>query len=183
LKNDICFRLYHASLWRNFLKIHTCDIVPICYKCWTFSFDGSKFKGTLYVDQCIFLFVSWLPLEGFHSVRTWNNMGILMETNVCFHWYLGYIGGIFVTIHICDSTYTSYKVCKFGFTWSISTGTVHEDQHLLFAFMFAPIRGICVKIHFKSPTRIPYKHYEFCFGLSIIKVNLHEQQCTVLPLF
>jgi hypothetical protein len=114
-----------------FLKIHTCDIVPICYKCWKFSFDGSKFKGTLYVDQCNFLLASWLPLEGFQSTpgTTWAFTEyflilvaitlilreIYVKTNVCFFAFIfAPIGGICVNINFKDLTRVPYNVMNFA---------------------------------------------------------------------
>jgi hypothetical protein len=124
-----------------FLKIHTCNIVPICYKCWKFSFDGSKFKGTLYVDQCTFLLVSWLPLEGFHSIHTWNNMG--------FHWILFNIGcdhsKIKGILHGDQCISTTLE----GFTWqyiSVTRHIFHTNFVSLVSFGQYQ-RTLCMKTH------------------------------------
>lgn len=153
--NDVRFHLYHVSHCRIFLKIHTCNIVPICYKCWKFSFDGSKFKGTLYVDQCTFLLVSRLPLEGFHSSHTWNSMGI--------HWIIFKFG--------CDHSKIKGILCGDqcisttleGFSWQFISVTRHIF-HTNCWFNLVYIKGHCTW----RPT--------------YVKGNVHEHQCTVLPL-
>jgi hypothetical protein len=71
--------------------------------------------------------------------------------------YLDYIGGIFLTIHICDNTYIPLSLVSFG--------PYQRAQYMssvcCFAFMFAPIRGICVNINFKDATHIPYNVMSF----------------------
>jgi len=68
-------------------------------------------------------------------------MELYLDNEVSFQMYLGFHWRVFHKIHTSHSSLVRYKICNFGYVWSVINGILLEEQRVFLVVYQLPLEG------------------------------------------